>query len=124
MLLAAAVWWIATHRENWMSGAACVVLVALAIVILPAAFKQSRMFVSAPAIEEFADWRGAIAPANTVLVVPAQDVGGFVWFTLGRPNYLALDQSAGVVFSRATALEVQPPIARCCCRSWIQTGKY
>jgi hypothetical protein len=42
-----------------------------------------------------------------VLVAPVQDVGAFVWFTLKRPNYLALDQSAGVVFSRATALEVQ-----------------
>ncbi len=90
-----------------MSGAACVVLAALAIVVWPAAFKQSRVFAAAPAIEEFADWRGAILAANTVLVAPAQDVGGFVWFTLGRPNYLALDQSAGVVFSRETALEVR-----------------
>jgi hypothetical protein len=42
-----------------------------------------------------------------VLVVPARDVGSFVWFTLQRPNYLTVDQSAGVVFSRATALEVR-----------------
>ena len=34
-------------------------------------------------------------------------MGSFVWFTLGRPNYLAVDQSSGVVFSRATALEVR-----------------
>jgi hypothetical protein len=33
-------------------------------------------------------------------------VGTFVWFTLERPNYLAMDQSAGVVFSRTTTLEV------------------
>ena len=46
-------------------------------------------------------------PTSTVLVAPARDVGAFVWFTLGRPNYLALDQSAGVVFSRDTALEVR-----------------
>ncbi len=46
-------------------------------------------------------------PTSTVLVTPAHDVGGFVWFALQRPNYLALDQSAGVVFSRATALEVR-----------------
>jgi hypothetical protein len=44
---------------------------------------------------------------STVFVAPARDVGSFVWFTLRRPNYLALDQSAGVVFSRATALEVR-----------------
>jgi hypothetical protein len=41
------------------------------------------------------------------VVLPPHDVGAFVWFTLGRPNYLALDQSAGVVYSRATALEVR-----------------
>jgi len=37
----------------------------------------------------------------------ARDAGAFVWFTLERPNYLSLDQSAGVVFSRATALEIR-----------------
>jgi hypothetical protein len=42
-----------------------------------------------------------------VLVTPSQDVGAFVWFTLQRPNYLSLDQSAGVVFSRETAIEVE-----------------
>jgi hypothetical protein len=82
-------------------------LAALAIVVWPAAFKQTRVFADASAIEQFADWRAAIPPTSTVLVAPAQDVGGFVWFTLGRPNYLALDQSAGVVFSRDTALEVR-----------------
>ena len=45
--------------------------------------------------------------ASTVFVAPTRDVGSFVWFTLGRPNYLALDQSAGVVFSRQTAMEVR-----------------
>jgi len=37
---------------------------------------------------------------STVLVAPPHDVGAFVWFTSGSANYLALDQSAGVVFSR------------------------
>ena len=32
---------------------------------------------------------------------------GFAWFTLERPSYLTVDQSSGVVFSRATALEVR-----------------
>jgi hypothetical protein len=56
---------------------------------------------------EFSDWSGAIPPLGTVLVAPARDVGSFVWFTLQRPNYLALDQSAGVVFSRDTAQEIR-----------------
>jgi hypothetical protein len=34
-------------------------------------------------------------------------LGAFAWFTLGRPNYLSVDQSAGVIFSRATAFEVE-----------------
>jgi hypothetical protein len=42
-----------------------------------------------------------------VLVAPTKDAGAFVWFTLNRPNYLALNQSAGVAFSRETALEVR-----------------
>jgi hypothetical protein len=82
------------------------VLGALSIFLLPAAFKQSRTFAAASDIAEFSEWRNAIPATSTVLVAPARDVGAFVWFTLERPNYLALDQSAGVVFSRATALEV------------------
>jgi hypothetical protein len=96
-----------TRRKNGLPVLASVLLAALSIAVWPAAFKQSRVFAAAAAIEEFADWRGAIPPASTVLVAPAQDVGGFVWFTLGRPNYLALDQSAGVAFSKETALEVR-----------------
>ncbi len=82
-------------------------VIALAAYILPAAFKQSSTFGSSGDVEEFADWINVIPPTSTVLVAPARDVGAFVWFTLSRPNYLALDQSAGVVFSRATALEIK-----------------
>jgi hypothetical protein len=85
----------------------CLGLLALSIFILPAAFKQYRSLASPADINEFSDWASAIPPTSTVLVVPARDVGTFVWFTLQRPNYLAIDQSAGVVFSRTTALEVQ-----------------
>jgi hypothetical protein len=82
-------------------------LVTLSICILPAAFKQSRTLASASDINEFTDWINAIPPTSTVLVAPTHDVGAFVWFTLDRPNYLAVDQSAGVVFSRATAVEIR-----------------
>jgi hypothetical protein len=85
----------------------CFGLLALSIYILPAAFKQSRSLASAAETSEFSDWASVIPLASTVLVAPARDVGTYVWFTLQRPNYLAVDQSAGVVFSRATALEVQ-----------------
>jgi hypothetical protein len=100
-------WWIRTSRNIFVPAFLCAMLVAFSIFILPAAFKQSRTLASPPDIREFADWANAIPPTSTVLVAPARDVGAFVWFTLGRPNYLAVDQSSGVVFSRATALEVQ-----------------
>lgn len=108
VLLSGLVWWsIRTRRTIWVPTILAAILAALSIYIFPAAFKQSRILASASDIEEFSDWVNAIPPASTVLVAPTHDVGAFVWFTLGRPNYLALDQSAGVVFSRATALEVK-----------------
>jgi hypothetical protein len=100
-------WWLKSSRGNSTPAFVCVLLVAVSALLFPAAFKQSRTLASAAAINEFTDWRQAIPDTSTVLVTPAQDVGAFVWFTLDRPNYLAVDQSAGVVFSRTTALEVQ-----------------
>ena len=82
-------------------------LAGFAVLNIPAGFAQPRTLASSADIQEFADWAKAIPPTSTVLVTPPRDVGTFVWFTLGRPNYLALDQSTGVVFSRATALEVR-----------------
>ena len=77
------------------------------IFIVPASLKQARTLGSDLDPLEFSDWSNAIPPTSTVVVAPTRDVGSFVWFTLRRPNYLALDQSAGVVFSRATALEIR-----------------
>jgi hypothetical protein len=108
LLLVAATWWgTRVGRTAWTPICLSALLAALSLLIFPAAFKQNRTLGSGADIHEFADWRNAIPPSSTVLVAPARDVGAFVWFTLGRPNYLALDQSAGVVFSRATALEVR-----------------
>jgi hypothetical protein len=95
------------HRPTWVPMFLFATLIALSICVFPAAFRQPRTLAAAADIHEFADWVNAIPPTATVLVAPPQDVGAFVWFTLGRPNYLALDQSAGVVYSRATALEIQ-----------------
>jgi hypothetical protein len=107
-LAAAWVWWcIRSSRTAWAPTLVSAALLALSIFMLPAAFKQSRTLASAADIAEFGEWLAAIPLTSTVLVTPPRDVGTFVWFTLQRPNYLALDQSAGVVFSRTTALEVQ-----------------
>jgi hypothetical protein len=108
VLFAVLIWQgINTARTQWARPFLAAMLVALSIFVLPAALKQSHRLGSGADINEFADWTNAIPPTSTVLVLRPHDVGAFVWFTLDRPNYLALDQSAGVVFSRATALEVR-----------------
>jgi hypothetical protein len=108
VLFGALAWWcVRSARTAWVPIAVSVLLAALSIPLGPAAFKQWHTFGAAVDINEFSDWTAAVPPTSTVLVTPSHDVGGFVWFTLERPNYLAVDQSAGVVFSRATAMEVQ-----------------
>jgi len=107
--LATALIWccIRSSRRGWAPPLLFALLLAMSILMLPAAFKQSRALASATEVAEFSDWEGAIPPTSTVFLTPQRDVGTFVWFTLQRPNYSAVDQSAGVVFSRRTALEVQ-----------------
>ncbi|HEX3949687.1 MAG TPA: hypothetical protein VHW95_07550 [Steroidobacteraceae bacterium] len=100
-------WRLLRIDKLWLQTLLATALVALLIFVLPSAFKQSHALGAAADIAEFSDWERIIPKTSTVLVTPARDVGAFVWFTLQRPNYLAVDQSAGVVFSRATALEVE-----------------
>ncbi|GAC1330179.1 MAG: hypothetical protein NVSMB15_03430 [Steroidobacteraceae bacterium] len=107
VLLAAAVAWLLwSGVSRWLPALVCAALLALTACMMPAAFKQSRSYGSSADALEFAEWTRQIPPASAVLVAPAKDAGALVWFTLNRPNYLALDQSAGVAFSRATALEI------------------
>ena len=104
-LLAAAVWWGVTfNRRAWLSALLSVVLAGFSALFFPAAFKQARALASN---QEFSDWADVIPLASAVLVAPPHDGGELVWFTLARPAYLTADQSAGVVFSRTTALEVR-----------------
>jgi hypothetical protein len=107
VLLGVLVWW--GTRAVWTRWAPMLstMLIALSICAFPAAFKQPRTLAAAADIHEFADWANVIPPTSAVLVAPPRDVGAFVWFTLDRPNYLTLNQSSGVVFSRTTALEVR-----------------
>jgi hypothetical protein len=108
LFLAAATWWTvqSVHHVSRPIILTATFL-AISVLIWPSAFQQRHLTGSAADIDEFSDWANAIPPTSTVLVAPNQDVGAFVWFTLQRPNYLSLDQSAGVVFSRETAMEVQ-----------------
>jgi hypothetical protein len=107
LLVALIGWGLRITRRTSMAVLVSAMLAGYSVFIFPAAFNHPRMLASSANIREFADWANAIPPTSTVLVVPPRDVGAFVWFTLERPNYLTLDQSAGVVFSRATALEVR-----------------
>ena len=108
-VLLAVLLWRALRLSStiWLPVLLSATLAGFAVLNVPAAFRQARTLASSAEIEEFEDWVKVIPPTATVLVTPPHDVGTFVWFTLGRPNYLALDQSTGVVFSRTTALEVR-----------------
>jgi hypothetical protein len=90
-----------------LPAALSLVLLICCLLLYPGAFRVDMPAVSAEQIAEFSDWRRSIAPDDTVFVVPAHNSATFAWFTLERPSYLTVDQSAGVVFSRATALEVR-----------------
>jgi hypothetical protein len=74
---------------------------------VPRAFAAGSIAGSVADINEYADWRRAIPVEANVLVVPSPNSAAFAWFTLERPSYLTVDQSSGVVFSRATAVEVR-----------------
>lgn len=84
-----------------------VALCAACVSLVPVAFARKDAAGSTREIAEFADWRSVIPRSANVYVANGHDAAPFAWFTLQRPNYLSLDQSAGVVFSRATSLEVR-----------------
>jgi hypothetical protein len=98
---------VRNDRIVWGPAIGGTMALVLAAAVAPSSLKQRRVMDWPAEKKEFSAWIDAIPPTSTVLVTPPRDVGGFVWFTLGRPNYLSVDQSAGVVFSRATALEVE-----------------
>ncbi|MDP8986021.1 MAG: hypothetical protein M3N97_13505 [Pseudomonadota bacterium] len=87
--------------------ALCIALASSTTFLLFLSASHVRPYGSASDLREFAQWRDRIPPESTVFVTNGYDSGSFVWFTLERNNYLSSGQSAGVVFSRATALEVQ-----------------
>jgi hypothetical protein len=99
-------WGIRSSRGALFPAATFCALVAAAIFLLLQSSRHVTSYGSDSDIREFADWRDRIPAASTVFVTNGRDSGSFVWFTLQRNNYLSTGQSAGVVFSRTTALEV------------------
>lgn len=86
------------------------IIVSLSIcstILVPRALKDVLRDGALTEPSAFADWRKVIPPASNVFIAPAHYSAAFAWFTLQRPSYLSVNQSAGVVFSRATAMEIE-----------------
>jgi hypothetical protein len=99
--------WIRGQRRAIVFPLTMGALVAACLNCLPRALHDETGFGGAAEFDAYSDWRRAIPPDSNVLVVPVRNSAAFAWFTLERPSYLTVDQSSGVVFSRATALEVR-----------------
>jgi hypothetical protein len=99
--------WLRGTNNPWQPAILIVALGGACALLEPVAFARTDAAGSTKEIAEFADWRRAIPPSANVYVADGHDAAPFAWFTLQRPSYLSLDQSAGVVFSPATALEVR-----------------
>ncbi len=99
--------WLRWNPGIGSSGIMAALLLALCIFTTHGSFNRRFAFDTSAGIKALAGWRAVIPPTSTVLVVPSTKAAGFIWFTLQRPSYLTQDQSAGVVFSEATAREVR-----------------
>ncbi|MFI4891465.1 MAG: hypothetical protein ACHQIL_13125 [Steroidobacterales bacterium] len=100
-------WWISTRRSPWIPAIASLAFAGVSAAALPGAMQEFAPNGTRGEIEAYAGWRESIPAASNVLVLGVHNSAGFVWLTLDRPSYLSIDQSSGVVFSRATALEVR-----------------
>ena len=108
VLLVGAAWWaIKSSRGILAPIAISALLGASASTVIFHSSIHVRPYGSQSDMREFSEWRDRIPPGSNVFVTNGYDSGSFVWFTLQRNNYLSPGQSAGVVFSRVTALEVQ-----------------
>ena len=100
-------YWINRTRSLFVLTLTSLCLVASSAFIIPGAIKDVMRDGAPTEISEFAEWRKAIPPMTNVYVARAHNSATFAWFTLDRPSYLSVDQSAGVVFSRTAAMEVK-----------------
>jgi hypothetical protein len=96
------------RSHSTIQSALLAALLIAAVCVVPGSFKQSPRARGNPGeVAEFADWRRQIPPTSNVLLVPLPTNAAFAWVTLNRPSYISLNQSSGVVFARATALEIR-----------------
>ena len=108
VLFVGVLWWLIKSTRGWLLPLSVfAALAAASPLLLLRGSNHITPYGSPASIREFADWRNHIPEGSTVFVTNGRDSGSFVWFTLQRNNYLSPSQSAGVVYSRATALEVE-----------------
>lgn len=91
----------------WLPVISSAALATLLAMALPSTFRAVKYMTWVERSPDYADWKRAIPPTANVYVADGHDAPLFTWYTLDRPNYLSGSQSAGVVFSRRTALEVR-----------------
>ena len=95
------------NRRTIVTSLATAGLLAACVYSLPRALHDGTLVGTDAGLDAYSDWRHAIPPNANVWVAPVRNSAAFAWFTLQRSSYLTVDQSSGVVFSRATALEVR-----------------
>jgi hypothetical protein len=100
-------YFIRSARTAWMPATVAMLLTVTLILVVPSTFARVGTSASRVEFDEFAEWRNAIPPAGNVLILPTRKSAAFAWFTLERPSYISVDQSAGVVYSSATAQEIR-----------------
>jgi hypothetical protein len=93
--------------NGYTQGVAVALLIPLCVFAARGSFSGNSVSGTTAGIKSLAPWRAVIPPTSNVLVIPSSKAAGFIWFTLGRPSYLTADQSAGIVFSPETALEIR-----------------
>ena len=106
LLFLGLIYWLRRARSNALPAALTVAFAGTLLLTIPFAFYSPRIPNLESQPDAFSNWRRAIPPSANVFVDDGSDSPLFAWFTLRRPNYLSIDQSAGVVFSRRTALEI------------------
>jgi hypothetical protein len=98
--------WMRGNRRTIVLSLATACVLAACVYSLPRALHDGTRVGTVAEVDAYSDWRRTIPPDANVWVAPVRNSAAFAWFTLQRSSYLTVDQSSGVVFSRATALEV------------------
>ncbi len=109
---AALAWWAADGRGRSGAGSRHLPLLAGATMLAAALLWDARPPLAREAARLYggtlAQWQSMISPGAQVLW---PDRFRYVWLGLGRSSYVSLEQGAGGLFDRATALETERRLA-------------